>query len=283
MEVESLITLEKLTGLSNQDLADVFARNPRAYMAVKGAVAEKHLEILLDSYKSTGVIRDYRGASGDFDKDFYITLPDERVVSLECKNIQVLDPKKKNTLMSYIQFLVSTGYLQENWLVQTFQAMAREGVIVETDAVVDSLTSLLEVMLSEKAKVSTDFYKFFPQQLRESGVPRYEFSASLVNECDVSKININQFINQFVNHPLSIDFQRTRNSTDEDGDTKKQRFYRLDEIDIVGACLFSRTMKWQFIFGHSRHFDVHKKYEDRYSNKFIIKEDCWSTNLVDCL
>ena len=41
------ITLEKLTGLSDQDLADVFAKNPRAYMAVKGAVAEKHLENVL--------------------------------------------------------------------------------------------------------------------------------------------------------------------------------------------------------------------------------------------
>jgi len=283
MEVESLITLEKLTGLSNQDLADVFAKNPRAYMAVKGAVAEKHLEILLDSYKSSGVIADYRGASGDFDKDFYITLPDGREVSLECKNIQVLDTKKKNTFMAYIQFLVSSSYLQENWLVQTFQAMAQEGVIIETETAVDSLTSLLEVMLSEKTKVSTNFYKFFPQHLRESGVPRYEFSASLVNECDVTSLDINDFINQFSHYPLSIDFQRTRNSTDEDGDTKKQRFYRVDEIDIVGACLFSRTMKWQFIFGHSRHFDIHKKYEDRYSNKFIIKEDSWSTSLVDCV
>lgn len=41
------ITLEKLTGLSDQDLAGVFTKNPRAYMAVKGAVAEKHLENLL--------------------------------------------------------------------------------------------------------------------------------------------------------------------------------------------------------------------------------------------
>lgn len=32
--MKNLITLDKLTGLSNDDLADVFVMNPRAYMAV---------------------------------------------------------------------------------------------------------------------------------------------------------------------------------------------------------------------------------------------------------
>lgn len=80
-----------------------------------------------------------------------------------------------------------------------------------------------------------------------------------------------------------IDFQRTRNSTDDDGDTRRQRLYHVDEIDVVGVCLFSRTMKWQFIFGHSRHYTVHKNYSDRYANKFVIEKGKWSTDLLSCL
>lgn len=278
-----MITLEKLTGLSDQDLAEVFAKNPRAYMAVKGAVAEKHLELLLQSYLDLGKISGFRSASGDFDKDFYVNLNDGREISLECKNVQVLNTNKKNILPDYIKFLVDSNYLKEDWLLDTFRKMAQTGVIVETEEEADTLESLFKIMLSEKVKVSTEFYKFLPQEFRESGVPRYEFSASMVRECDVRKIEINSFIRQFDSHRLSIDFQRTRNSTNEDGDTKKQRFYRVDEIDVVGACLFSRTMKWQFIFGHSKHFDIHPSYEDRYTNKFILKEECWSLDLLDSL
>ncbi|MBL6991091.1 MAG: hypothetical protein ISR65_14995 [Bacteriovoracaceae bacterium] len=277
------ITLEKLTGLSEQDLAEVFTKNPRAYMAVKGAVAEKHLEHLLIQYRNDGKIKSFTGASGDFDKDFYVTLNDGKTISLECKNIQVINSSTKKILPSYIQFLVRNNYLQENWLLKTFKSMAQKGIIIETDKGINSLNDLLEVILIEKAKTSTELLKFFPQELRESGIPRYEFSTSLIKESDVSKINIDTFIQQFDEHPLSIDFQRTRNSTDDDGDTKKQRFYKLDEIDVVAACLFSRTMKWQFIFGHSKYFTIHKKYKDRYANKFIIQQNKWSSDLLASL
>ena len=278
------ITLEKLTGLSDQDLADVFAKNPRAYMAVKGAVAEKHLENVLLNYKESGKIKDFKGASGDFDKDFYVTLNNNKVISLECKNVQVLNTSSKKLLPGYIKYLIENKYLKESWLIETFKSMAQDGgVLVEAKKEVSSLQDLLELIIKEKAKTSTEFLKYFPQELRESGVPRYEFSASLVAESDVLNILIDPFIKQFNNHPLTIDFQRTRNSTDDDGDTRRQRLYRTDEIDVVGACLFSRTMNWQFIFGHSRHFAIHSNYDDRYANKFVIEEGKWSSDLISCL
>lgn len=277
------ISLQKLTGLSEANLAEVFTKNPRAYMAVKGAVAEKHLEILLQTYKKLGKIQGFTGASGDFDKDFYVTLNNGKVISLECKNVQVLDTSSKKIFPKYIQFLIDQSYLEESWLIDSFKKMAKSGVLIQSDEEVNTLQDLLQVIISEKAKTSKSLLKYFPQELRESGVPRYEFSSSLVSESDCQKLDVNDFIKQFFENPLSIDFQRTRNSTDKDGDTRRQRMYHIDEIDVVGACLFSRTMGWQFLFGHSEHFTIHKDYNDRYANKLLISEENWSTDLISCL
>ncbi len=280
------ITLAKLTGLSEQDLAEVFAKNPRAYMAVKGAVAEKHLEKLLLEYQANGKIKCFTTASGDFDKDFYVILNDGKKISLECKNIQVLSTSNKTLVSQYINFLIDNSYLDESWLKGTINNLIKSGgILLEPDSKdsIDSLEDIFKLILSQKTKTTDKVYKSFPQDLRESGVPRYEFSSLLVKESDALVNDIDTFITQFDDHPLSIDFQRTRNSTDDDGDTKKQRFYCLDEIDVVGACLFSRTMKWQFVFGHSRHFAIHKKYEDRYANKLLIEPGKWSSDLISSL
>ena len=276
------ITLDKLTGLSDQELADVFAKNPRAYMAVKGAVAEKHLEKVLIGYRDQGLINSFKSDSGDFDKDFYVTLNDGREVSLECKNVQVLNTGAKKLLPGYIKFLVENNYLTQDWLLATVRNLAQGGGILDANQKLDTLQEILNEIVAQKAKTSNELFKAFPQELRESGVPRYEFSSSLVSEPDITRIGVNQFLEQFSDYPLTIDFQRTRNSTDNDGNTRRQRLYRTDEIDIVGACLFSRTMHWQFVFGHSRHFEIHKNYEDRFANKFLIEPLKWSYNLLDC-
>ncbi len=65
--------LYKLTGFQGEsEIAEVLFENPRAYMALRGAIAEKHLEKLLEQWKANGDIREFRAAAGDFDKDFYI-------------------------------------------------------------------------------------------------------------------------------------------------------------------------------------------------------------------
>ena len=83
-------TLYELSGLSPEDLAQVLSSNPRAYMAVKGAVAEKHLDIFLQSMVEQNLIAQYRLGEGDFEKDFYITLRDGTEKIIECKNVQVI-------------------------------------------------------------------------------------------------------------------------------------------------------------------------------------------------
>jgi len=71
------------TGLTPEELSEVFQNNPRAYMAVRGAVAEKHLEKVLCTMQEDGHIDGYRSASGDQDKDFYMQVSG-KTLSLEC-------------------------------------------------------------------------------------------------------------------------------------------------------------------------------------------------------
>jgi hypothetical protein len=93
---------------------------------------------------------------------------------------------------------------------------------------------------------------------------------------------VEMYLNRFNQTPLSIDFQRTRNARDgTKGDGKMNRFYKKGEVDVVAACLFSRTLKWEFIFCSAKHLPVHPKYSDRYSNRLIINPKHWKANLLD--
>lgn len=46
------------------------------------------------------------------------------------------------------------------------------------------------------------------------------------------------------NGDFKVDFQRTRNTL-EGG---LQRFYRVADFDILAACLYNQTQKWEFVF-----------------------------------
>lgn len=262
------MSLLQLTGLSEKQFSEVLAKNPRAYMAVKGAVAEKHLELYIEQLVREQRITSFKSAEGDFDKDFYLTLNDDKEVTLECKNVQVLDVNNsnKNRIIRYLLFLHNEEYIN-----------------VEALDGVNNISTLEEDLEQKSTKDVKNILKQLPQELRESGIPRYQFSRSLIKYDSIQNNNNHNFISQFNEFKLTIDFQRTRNSTDQDGDTKAQRFYRTDEIDLVGACLFSRTMKWEFVFGHSFTFDRHKNYSDRYSNNLIIKSDYWKGNIMDII
>jgi hypothetical protein len=262
--------LYRLTGLSSDDLAEVLAKNPRAYMAVKGAVAEKHLENYLIESQRLAKIAGFRRANGDFDKDFYVTsnAGEEKIV--ECKNVQVIPVSSKQDIRDYIAFCIDNKYL------------TREEVQSYLDGISPSRgsQSVGERLASLDGRTLKDLLKSIPQDIRESGLPRYHFSSAKLSKVDI--LETTRYLAQF-DPPLTIDFQRTRNSTDDTGDTKVQRFYKVGELHVVAACLFSRSLEWNFIFCNSTSLKLHDKYTDRYTNALIIDPNKWKSDIVSVI
>jgi len=249
------------TGLTAAELSDVFQNNPRAYMAVRGAVAEKHLEKVIRNLKEEGEITDYNTASGDMDKDFYISY-NGNILSIECKNVEVAKITTKEAIVKYLKYLEDNNHISITGLFQ------ESGVV--------------EQLINDMNKRDLDIiFKQVPQKYRESGISRYKYSRSQVLTPNLTELNTSEFLQQFDNNPLTIDFKRTRNSTDEDGDTRRNRFYRTDEIDIVAACVFSRTMEWKFLFAKAQNFSIHEEYADRYSDKLSLRSDIWVSDIKE--
>ncbi|MEZ0154506.1 MAG: hypothetical protein AB9Q22_06350 [Candidatus Reddybacter sp.] len=251
--------IDLATGLTAVELSNVFENNPRAYMAVRGAVAEKHLEKVLIELAQNGEIDAIQPASGDLDKDFYINVGN-RTLSLECKNVEVIKNTTKPAIYDYLCYLNDNG-------------------LISIDAICTDLE--LEVTALKQATLGTlkTALKLLPQKYRESGITRYQYSASHVEHPSVGQLSPRDFVQQFHLNQLTIDFKRTRNSTDETGNTRRNRFYRSNEIDLVAACLFSRTMEWKFLYAKAEDFNRHKEYPDRYSDKLILEPGIWTDNL----
>jgi len=250
----------KLCGLNPNELATVFENNPRAYMAMKGAVAEEHLKKYLTSMQSSELISDFNDASGDFDKDFYVKTNKGKNIVIECKNAEVSKLTTKRDFLEYF------SYLQKS--EGTYQGEDFTGSKDFTGAQLK------------------DLYKRLPQQFRESGIPRYEFSASKLKFKSVKTTSDKIFIDQFDDSKLTVDFQRTRNSNNKiasKNDPKTNRFYTLNELDIVAVCLFSRSMKWEFLFASANNLLVHEKYATHYSNRLVINSQKWTSNLSEIL
>lgn len=258
--------LHQATGLSPEELSEVFQRNPRAYMAVRGAVAEKHLEKVVVELVHDGVIQSYRMASGDMDKDFYLDV-DGSVVSLECKNVEVIKTSTKAAKLAYIRYLLDEGLITQEFLDSASRKTQQEEVELE-----ELPATQLSLVFNE-----------LPQALRESGIAKYRFSASQVASPALGTLNDYEYVNQFNRFPITIDFQRTRNSTDEEGDTRRNRYYRAGEIDIVAACMFSRTMEWKFLFAKTVNFDRHHQYTERYNNRVRLEAGEWTSDITAAL
>ncbi|USD24572.1 hypothetical protein [Flagellimonas marinaquae] len=253
--------LKNLCGLSPNDLAEVLENNPRAYMAVKGAVAERHLKDYFKSLQEKKVITSFKEAENDFEKDFYVTLLDGREIIVECKNVEVQKISTKNDLLNYLR------YVQLN-----------KGELTQVNLDKSNHFSLKDLK---------NLFSRLPQNLRESGIPRYEFSASQLSYTSIHDgLNPDNFLNQFNHSKLSIDFQRTRNSRDDsslESKGKAARFYKLDEIDIVAACLFTRTMKWEFVFGSRKSLVIHPAHNDRFSNRLQLDPKLWSYDFMTAI
>jgi hypothetical protein len=255
--------IDLATGLTAVELSNVFENNPRAYMAVRGAVAEKHLEKVLIALVQDGEIDTIQPASGDLDKDFYINVGN-RTHSLECKNVEVIKNITKPAIYDYL------CYLDDNRLI-SIEAICTD-LKLEVTALNHATLGTLKAVL-----------KLIPQKYRESGITRYQYSASHVDQPSVGQLSPRDFVQQFHLNQLTIDFKRTRNSTDETGNTRRNRFYRSNEIDLVAACLFSRTMEWKFLYAKAEDFIRHEEYPDRYSDKLILEPGIWTDNLSELI
>lgn len=256
-----------LTGLSSVELADTLATNPRAYMALKGAVAERHLWLYLGKLVKFGKLVRVRSGAGDFEKDFYIQTPSSKhEFVVECKNAEVIKTTSAASLRSYLEFLVSSKAISELELVQCLSR--------KIESLKDIPNASLKTLLN-----------CIPQKFRESGLARYQFSATSAKVLDkhLGK-DTKSYLHSFDSSPLSIDFQRTRNARDDTkGDGKMNRYYKHGELDIVAACLFSRTLKWEFIFCQAKYLPKHPKFDGRYSNRLIIHPEHWTANILDCI
>jgi hypothetical protein len=66
--------------------------------------------------------------------------------------------------------------------------------------------------------------------------------------------------------PITIDFQRTRDPKGVAG----ARYYLPNEFDVVAACLWNRTGRWEFLFAATSELPRHAKYPDRIGNRVKI-------------
>ncbi len=79
-----LHALEQELSLSGADILDIIRERPRLGMAVRGGVAERHLQLVLEADPSVVAVE---LAQREGPPDFYVTLRSgERRVSVECKN-----------------------------------------------------------------------------------------------------------------------------------------------------------------------------------------------------
>ena len=227
-------------------------------MAVRGAAAEKHLSKIFAKLKVEGSIDAVRSASGDMDKDFYIEISGQTYI-VECKNVEVEKVTSKAKMIDYLKYLVECNLLTGESKQEVFKK-----IDVEEDLVALKATELKEL------------YGRLPQKFRESGLIRYQYSASKIGSPKLKVLSDKDFVSQFSDAPLTIDFQRTRNAS---GDDKKNRFYEAGELDIVAACLFSRTLGWEFLYAWAKDFKRHEKYDDRYSKKLKLKAGKWVSDI----
>lgn len=75
---------------------------------------------------------------------------------------------------------------------------------------------------------------------------------------------------------FKVEVQKTRASK---GDPAS-RFYAVNGFDVVAACLFSPTGKWEFRFGRTAEMARHKNFNDRLAPIQTIT-DAWTDNLAE--
>ncbi|MBO1900915.1 hypothetical protein J4H92_03005 [Leucobacter weissii] len=80
----------------------------------------------------------------------------------------------------------------------------------------------------------------------------------------------------YANGDVKVEVQKTRASQNDPA----SRFYPIDGFDVVAACLFSPTGRWEFRFGATATMNRHNDFSDRLAPIQAVTEE-WATNLAD--
>ena len=78
------------------------------------------------------------------------------------------------------------------------------------------------------------------------------------------------------NGDFKVEVQKTRASI---GDPAS-RFYPVEGFDVVAACLFSVTGRWEFRFGRTHEMERHRSFPDRLAPIQII-DNRWLRDLAE--
>jgi hypothetical protein len=114
------------------------------------------------------------------------------------------------------------------------------------------------------------------QRIDQDAQPDFQFrlpnGATVLIECK------NASPEPFANGDLKVEVQKTRATRDHPAG----RLYRPEQFDIVAACLYSPTRRWEFKFIHTSQLARHAVHTDRLAATHRI-DGRWSTTLQEAL
>jgi hypothetical protein len=82
----------------------------------------------------------------------------------------------------------------------------------------------------------------------------------------------------YENGDFKVEVQKTRASASD----RASRYYRVDQFDIVAACLFAPTKRWEFVFKATRRLDRHPDFPDRIAPTQRV-DASWTSDLAVAL
>lgn len=106
---------------------------------------------------------------------------------------------------------------------------------------------------------------------------RHDLDVSIAGRADVVRVECkNCSPNRYANGDYKVEVQKTRASR---GDPAS-RYDRLDQFDVVAACLYAPTGSWEFRFKRARVLDTHLGYPDRIAPVQRV-DASWSADFLD--
>lgn len=114
------------------------------------------------------------------------------------------------------------------------------------------------------------------RQIDEDGQP--DFDVTLVSGRGVTIECKNVSPKQTKTGGIKVEVQKTRASK---GDPAS-RFYRLDQFDVVAACLWPVTGRWEYRFKATAELEPHRELSDRVTPIQIV-DDTWARSVTEAL